>query len=133
MCSPSERIRRVNEHDVRIARQSQMLETIVQDEPFDAMPREDFAIPIAVRAYSDLYFSRKAFAQQRNFVALRLSVLTGIGSAVSSRQNRRSLPFRASRSAIHKTMGVFPVPPTVRLPTLITVPGNRRVLKIPRV
>src|ERR1700758_3368439 len=41
------------------------------------------------------------------------------------------LPSAASRSAIQITIGVFPVPPVVRLPTLTTLPRRCCCLKTP--
>ena len=126
-------IRRVDEHDVGIARQFQMLKSVVQHEPIDSVPRQDHAVLVPVRADSELNFSRQPLAQQRNFIALRNAARSAsTRSSIPARQNRRVLPFRGERSAIASTIGVLPVPPTVRFPTLITVPGNLRVRKIPR-
>ena len=122
-------------NNVGVARQLKMLESIIQDEPIDSVPGKDFAVLVAIGADADLNFSGKPLPQQRDFIALRQPCARR--TRRRSRDSRASeLPFvfpsPASRSAIHSTMGVLPVPPTVRFPTLITVPGNRRVWKMPR-
>ena len=50
-------------------------------------------------------------------------------AAVTSRQDSDAFAFRRSCSASQSTIGVFPVPPVVRLPTLITIAAETVLLK----
>jgi hypothetical protein len=71
-----------------------VLETIVEHEVINSMPREHLATFESVGPNSDLNLSRKTLSQKSDFIALRQALGAGIcAPAISSRQNRRLLPF----------------------------------------
>ena len=70
--SPTERIGGVHKHNVGVARQIQMLKTIIQHEPIGSMPREDFAILVSISADADFNLPGKPLPKKRDFIALRL-------------------------------------------------------------
>ena len=130
----AKRIRRVHQNDVGIARQvsnaeirrpAQTNRLRVSPEPCRSCtgpPRRQAELfPQAARAAAQLHRS----AERRSLRHPRFL------DSRASESPCASLPARvAPRSPAPS--GVLPVPPTVRFPTLITVPGNLRFRKMPR-
>src|ERR1700682_5304891 len=72
-----------------------MLESIIEYKIFGSVPRENVAIFITIGAHADFYFSRKPFAQERNFIALWLATrIRSRGAAISASQYRSAFPLR---------------------------------------
>jgi hypothetical protein len=74
--SATKRIGGVQKHNVGVARQIQMLKTIVEHKPIGSMPRKDLAIPEAISADTYFYLPCQPRTQERDFVALRLTMRT---------------------------------------------------------
>src|SRR5580698_2054619 len=67
--STAEGVRGVDQQYVHIAREFQVLETVVEHEPIDAFVSENASLFEAIRAYAELHAGRQARLKQANFVA----------------------------------------------------------------
>src|SRR5262249_41887721 len=78
----------VEQQNVGVALQSQVLEAIVQDEPFRAMSLESQPRLVPIFSDSQLSFSAKPFAEQRHLICRYAALFI---SAIAARQNCRPL------------------------------------------
>ena len=85
----AKRIHCIHQHDVRIARQFQMLKPVVQHKAIDSVPRQNHAVLVAVRAHAKL----ELFPQ-----AARAAAQPHRSAERRSRQLPQSLDTRASKS-----------------------------------
>src|SRR6202035_1187508 len=100
----AERLARVDQNDVNVARKLQMLKPIVEDEPFHTATRKRHAILVAIWANAKQYTFPKAGSQKLNLIACRRNLraagslrFTGFRydrfAAVSSRKNCDAFTF----------------------------------------
>ncbi len=94
-----------------------MLKAIIEKENVDGLLLFDaMAFGKAIFANAKCNPALQAMLHELDFVACASR------TTIAAAQNSNALPFPRKCSASHKTIGVFPVPPTVKLPTLITLP-----------
>ena len=91
----AERICRIQKHDVGVAPQSQVLESIVENKPSRTMLLEGPSVCVAVLAHSELRAPAQTLAKQRDFIRERQSISVNLPiTSIAASQNRGVVPLR---------------------------------------